>query len=72
MLEEPVIPLPKEHLSHKVVAQPLPCGMQLPTQAKKPTGHKDENIALVLFLTGGFTICNIFRRTCHYNFVNSS
>ena len=31
------------------------------TQAKKPTSHEDEKIALVLFLVGGFTIWNIFR-----------
>ena len=58
---EPVIPMPKGHPSHnKAVAQPLPRGVQVPTQAKKPTTHEDEKIALVLFLTDGFTIWNIF------------
>ena len=46
--------------SYKVVAKQ--------TQAKKPTTHEDEKIALVLFLTGGFTIWNIFQSTCHYDF----
>ena len=53
VLEEPVIPVPKGHLSHKAVAQQ--------TQGKKPTTDEDEKIALVLFLAGGFTIWNIFR-----------
>ena len=54
---EPVIPMPKDHLSHdKAVAQQTHAH-QL---AKKPT-HEDERIALVLFLTGGFVIWNIFR-----------
>ena len=48
-LEEPVVPMPKDYLSHKVVAQ-----------ANKPTTQKDEKIALVTFLSGGFTIWNIF------------
>ena len=67
MLEEPVIPMPKDHPSHGVVGEAPPGGMnheagqsQVPTQAKKPATHKDEKIALVLFLTGGFTIWNIF------------
>ena len=39
--------------SYKVIAKQ--------TQAKKPTTHEDEKIALVLALVGGFTIWNIFR-----------
>ena len=35
--------------SYKVVAQPPLGRVQVPTQAKKPTTHKDEKIALVLF-----------------------
>ena len=31
------------------------------TQAKKPTNHEDEKIALILSLVGGFTRWNIFR-----------
>ena len=32
------------------------------TQAKKPNiSHEEERIALILFLTGGFVIWNIFR-----------
>ena len=54
LLEEPVIPVPKV-MSHNAIAQ------QTITQAQKPTTHKDEKIALVLFLTGGFAIWNIFR-----------
>ena len=56
VLEEPVIPMPKGHLSHKAVAQ------QTHTHelAKKPT-HEDEKIALILFLTGGFTLWVTFR-----------
>ena len=50
--EEPVIPMPKGHPSHQVVAQQ--------TQAKKPTTHEDEKITLTIFLSGGFTIWNIF------------
>ena len=51
---EPVIPVAKGHLSHKVVAQQ--------TQAKKPNiSHEDEKIALVLTLAGGFVMWNIFR-----------
>ena len=53
VLEEPVIPMPKDHPSHKVVAKQ--------TQAKKPATHEDEKIALVLFLAADFTIWNIFR-----------
>ena len=56
-----VIALEPSIKSYKVVAQPLPGGAQVPTQAKKPTTHEDETIALVLFLTGGFTIWNIFQ-----------
>ena len=52
VLEEPVISMPKGHLSHKVVAKQ--------TQARKPTTHEDEKIALVYFLADGFTIWNIF------------
>ena len=51
--EEPVIYMPKGHPSHKVVAQQ--------TQAKKPTTHEDEKIALVIFLSGGFTIWTFFQ-----------
>ena len=39
VLEEPVIPVPKV-TSHKVVAKQ--------TQAKKPTTHEDQKIALAL------------------------
>ena len=52
---EPVIPVPKDHLSHKDVAQQT----HAHELAKKPT-HEDEKIALILFLTGGFVIWNIF------------
>ena len=54
-IEEPVIPVPKDHPSHKAVVQ------QTHTHelAKKPT-HEDEKVALVLFLTGGFVIWNLF------------
>ena len=52
---EPVIPVPKGHPSHKAVAQQT----HVHELAKKPT-HEDEKIALVLFLTGGFVIWNIF------------
>ena len=48
---EPVISMPKV-TSHKVVAKQ--------TQAKKPTTHEDEKIALVLVLAGGFSIWSIF------------
>ena len=47
---EPVIRMPKGHPSHKAIAQQ--------TQAKKPTTHEDEKIALALFLA--FAIWNIF------------
>ena len=50
-IEEPVIPMPKGHLSHKSVAQQT----HAHELAKKPT-HEDEKIALVLLLTGGFVI----------------
>ena len=55
VLEEPVILMPKDYQSHKVVAK------QTHTHevAKKPT-HEDEKIALVLFLAGGFAIWNLF------------
>ena len=55
-VEEPVIPMPKGHPSHKAVAQQTHA-LEL---AKKPT-HEDEKIALVLFLTGGFIIWNLFQ-----------
>ena len=55
-LEEPVIPVPKSHSSHKAVAQQT----HTHESAKKPT-HEDEKIALVLALTGGFVIWNLFR-----------
>ena len=53
---EPVIPVPKGHPSHKVVAQ------QTHTHelAKKPI-HEDEKIALILSLTGIFTIWCMFQ-----------
>ena len=54
--EEPVIPMPKGHPSHKAIAQQT----QAHELAKVPT-HEDEKIALVLLLTGGFVIRNIFR-----------
>ena len=57
--------VPKGHLSHGVAARPWAHRahkvVAQQTQAKKPTTHKDEKIALVLFLAGGFTIWNIFR-----------
>ena len=52
---EPVIPVPKDHLSHKAVAQQT----HAHELAKKPT-HEDEKIAVILFLTGGFVRWNIF------------
>ena len=52
VLEEPVISMPKV-TSHKSLAN----AHEL---AKKPT-HEDEKIALILFLTGGFTIWFMFR-----------
>ena len=70
---EPVILVPKDHprqqpwahRAHEGVAQqtsqsgvpPEPHAYEL---AKKPT-HEEEKIALVLFLTGGFVMWNIFR-----------
>ena len=61
---EPVIPMPKD-LSHKAAAQQTqrsraPLGPHAHELAKKPA-HEGERIALVLFLTGGFGIWNIFR-----------
>ena len=56
-----VIALEPSIKSYKAVAQPPPGGVQAPTQAKKPTTHEDEKIALVLALTGGFNRWNIFR-----------
>ena len=47
---EPVISMPKV-TSHKAVEKQ--------TKSQKPT-HKDEKIAFVLFLVGGFTIWNTF------------
>ena len=67
MLEEPVIPMPKDHPSHKVVAQHtlqsgVPPGPHTHELAKKPNiSHEEEKIALILFLAGGFVIWNIFR-----------
>ena len=52
---EPIIPVPKGHPSHKVVAQQA----HAHEVAKKPT-HEDEKIVFVLFLADGFTIWNIF------------
>ena len=64
---EPVIPVPMGHPSHGVAARPwtLRAHKAVAQQthahelAKKPT-HEDEKITLVLFLTGGFVIWNIF------------
>ena len=54
--EEPGIPMPKGHPSHKAIVQ------QTHThQLAKVPSHEDEKIALVLLLTGGFVIWNIFR-----------
>ena len=47
---------PRAHRAHKAVAQQT----HAHELAKKPT-HEDEKIALILFLTGGFVIWNIFR-----------
>ena len=55
VLEEPVISTPKV-MNHKVVAQPT----HAHELAKKPT-HEEEKIALILFLTGGFTIWFLFQ-----------
>ena len=55
---EPVIPMPKDHLNHKAVAQQT----HAHELAKKPT-HENEKIALILFLTGGFVIWNSFDET---------
>ena len=56
---------PKDHLSHGVAERPWAHRAHKvaakQTQAKKPTTHEDEKIALVLFLAGGFAIWNIFR-----------
>ena len=54
-IEEPVIPMQKGHSSHKAVAQQT----HAHELAKKPT-DEDDKIALVLFLTGGFVIWNLF------------
>ena len=52
VLEEPIILMGPSH--DKAVAQQ--------TQAKKPNiSHEEERIALILFLTGGFVIWNIFQ-----------
>ena len=67
-----VIALEPSIKSYKIVAQPPPGRVQgsrgsrsqatqAPTQAKKPTTHEDEKLALVLYLTSGFAIWNIFR-----------
>ena len=56
-----VIALEPSIKSYKVIAKPLLGRAQAPTQAKKPTTHEDEKIALVLALVGGLTIWNIFR-----------
>ena len=48
-----VIALEPSIKSYKAVAKQA--------QAKKPTNHEDEKIALVLSLVGGFTRWNIFR-----------
>ena len=65
MLEEPVIPMPKDHPGHRVALRPRVLrahkAVAKRTQTKKPTTHEDEKIALVLFLAGGFAIWNIFR-----------
>ena len=53
--EEPVIPMPKGHPSHKAIVQQT----HAHKLTKKPT-HGDEKIALVLLLTGGFVIWKIF------------
>ena len=50
---EPVIPMPKGHPSHKALAHTH-------ESSQKPT-HEDEKIVFVLFLAGGFIICNIFQ-----------
>ena len=55
-IDEPVVSVPKGHPSHKAVAQQT----HAPELAKKPT-HEDQEIALVLFLTGGFVIWNLFQ-----------
>ena len=47
-----VIALEPSIKSYKAVAKQ--------TQAKKPTNHEDEKIALILSLVGGFTRWNIF------------
>ena len=59
--------MPKGHPSHGVAARPQVLrAHKVVTQqthahelAKKPTTQEDEKIALILFLSGGFTIWNI-------------
>ena len=46
---------PQDHRAHKAIVQQT----HAHELVKKPT-HKDEKIALVLLLTGGFVIWNIF------------
>ena len=56
VLEEPIILMGPSH--DKAIAQ------QTHNQAEKPNiSHEEERIALILFLTGGFVIWNIFDET---------
>ena len=65
---EPVIPVPNGHPSHGAVQRPQALSVHKAVVqqthahelAKKPT-HEDEKIVLVLALTGGFVIWNLFR-----------
>ena len=51
---KPVISMPKV-MSHKIIAQPTHAH-----ELARKTTHKEEKIAFVLFLAGGFAIWNIF------------
>ena len=55
----------KPTIIHKVITKapqpPLPSRVQAPAPVKKTIiTHEDEKIALILFLTGGFTILFMF------------
>ena len=56
------VPAIKSHKTNSLAQKPnFSHGVAHEKQEPQPITHNDEKVALVLFLTGGFAIWNIFR-----------
>ena len=56
------VPAIKSHKTNSLAQKPnFSHGVAHKKQEPQPITHNDEKVALILFLTGGFAIWNIFR-----------